>query len=62
MALYGRWIAFTSDRDATAEQRASNRSGEASFTGISLYAMHPDGTGVTRLLETESAVPADRAS
>jgi Tol biopolymer transport system component len=58
----GAWIAFTSDRDATTEQQASNRSGEALFTGISLYAMHPDGTGVMRLLETESAVPVDWVS
>ena len=58
----GAWIAFTSDRDATTEQQASNRSGKALFTGISLYAMHPDGTGVTRLLEAESAVPVDWAS
>jgi Tol biopolymer transport system component len=53
----GEWLAFTSDRDATVEQRASNRSGDALFSGISLYAMRADGTEVTRLLETESAVP-----
>ena len=39
----GAWIAFTSDRDATTEQQASNRSGEALFTGLSLYAMRADG-------------------
>jgi Tol biopolymer transport system component len=58
----GRWIVFWSDRHATAEQRASNRTGEALFTGLSLYAMRADGSEVTRLLESASAIPADWSS
>jgi Tol biopolymer transport system component len=58
----GGWIAFSSDRDATAEQRAENRSGEVRFSGLELYAMRSDGSEVTRLLETDSAIPVDWAS
>ena len=58
----GAWIAFTSDRDATTEQQASNRSGEALFTGLSLYAMRADGSEVTRLLDSDAAVPVDWSS
>jgi Tol biopolymer transport system component len=53
----GRWIAFASDRDATPEQRASNRSGDAIFTGLSLYVMRVDGSDVGMVLESDSALP-----
>jgi Tol biopolymer transport system component len=45
----GLWIAFASDRDATPAQQERNRSGEEIFTGLSLYAMRADGSGLTRL-------------
>jgi Tol biopolymer transport system component len=48
----GRWIAFTSDRDATPEQRASNRRGD-SAEGFDLYVMHPDGSDVHRLVAND---------
>ena len=54
----GRWIAFASDRDATPAQRASNRSGEEIFTGLSLYVMEPDGSNVTMVLASDAALPA----
>ena len=53
----GQWIAFTSDRDATPEQLASNRSGEEIFTGLSLYVMRVDGSDVGMVLESDSAIP-----
>jgi Tol biopolymer transport system component len=46
----GEWIAFASDRDATSEQQAGNRSNHA-FAGISLYVMRPDGSAVSLVLE-----------
>jgi len=53
----GTRIAFASDREATPEQRDANRSGDAIFTGLSLYAMRADGSDVTRLLQSDSALP-----
>ena len=54
----GRWIAFASDRDATPAQQASNRSGDAIFTGLSLYVMRADGSDVSQLLlESDAALP-----
>jgi Tol biopolymer transport system component len=47
----GQWIAFASDRDATPAQRESNRSGEEVFTGLSLFVVRTDGSGVSRLSE-----------
>lgn len=47
----GSWIAFASDRDATEEQQAAFRKGEA-FSGISLYIMRSDGSRAERLLAT----------
>ena len=41
----GAWIAFTSDRGATPEQQAANRSG-GDVTGFALYVMRPDGSEV----------------
>ena len=57
----GLWITFTSDRDATPAQQESNRSGEAIFSGLSLYVMHPDGSDVTRVLESDAALPVSWA-
>lgn len=48
----GRWIAFTSDREATPEQRASNRRGDPA-EGFGLYVMRPDGTEVHRLVAND---------
>jgi Tol biopolymer transport system component len=53
----GRWVAFASDRDATPAQLESNRSGDAIFTGLSLYAMHADGSGVSKLLAGDQVLP-----
>jgi TolB protein len=53
----GRWIAFASDRDATPAQQASNRSGDAIFTGLSVYAMRADGSDMSMLLEGEAVLP-----
>jgi TolB protein len=58
----GRWIAFASDRDATPEQRASNRSGDAIFTGLSLYVMRADGSDVSMLIESDAALPVSWGS
>lgn len=44
----GRWIAFASDRDATPEEQASFRRGEA--YDVSIYLMRADGSDVRRLL------------
>jgi Tol biopolymer transport system component len=57
----GRWIAFASDRDATPAQQESNRSGDVIFSGLSLYVMRPDGSDVTRLLESDAALPVSWA-
>lgn len=46
----GNWIAFSSDRDATAEEQAVNRAGEEAYRGVSIYAMRPDGSDVRILL------------
>jgi Tol biopolymer transport system component len=53
----GRWIAFASDRDATRTQRDANRSGRAMFSGLSIYAMHADGSDVHRILARDLAFP-----
>jgi Tol biopolymer transport system component len=53
----GAWIAFASDREASPAQQEANRSGDAIFSGVSLYVMRPDGTGVTRILEADAALP-----
>jgi Tol biopolymer transport system component len=53
----GRWIAFASDRDATPAQRASNRSGDALFTGLSVHVIRPDGSDVSKLLEGDAVLP-----
>jgi dipeptidyl aminopeptidase/acylaminoacyl peptidase len=51
----GEWIAFTSDRDIAADQRAANRAAlrrerPGDLEGFGLYAMRPDGSEVTRLV------------
>jgi Tol biopolymer transport system component len=46
----GRWIVFSSDRGATAEQLRRNRAGEGWY-GASLYLMRPDGSGAHRTLD-----------
>jgi Tol biopolymer transport system component len=53
----GQWIAFASDRDATQAEQESNRSGEAIFTGLSLYVMRADGSDIHPLLESDAALP-----
>ena len=53
----GQWVAFASDRDATPAQRQSNRSGDAIFSGLSLYVMHADGSGVSMLLHGDEVLP-----
>jgi TolB protein len=59
----GQWIAFASDRDATAEQRAANRSGETAFSGLSLYVMRADGSGIREVLGGDAVLPVSwRAS
>ena len=50
-------MAFASDRDATPAQRESNRSGDAIFTGLSLYVMRADGSDVGMLLEGDDVLP-----
>jgi Tol biopolymer transport system component len=57
----GRWIAFASDRDATSAQQESNGSGDVIFSGLSLYVMRPDGSDVTRVLESDAALPVSWA-
>ena len=51
----GAWIAFTSDRGATPDQQAANRTGGA-VTGFAVYVMHPDGSDVRLLLEEDGAL------
>ena len=46
----GHWIAFASDRGATAEQLANNEAGGNGVVGISLYVMRADGTDVRQLV------------
>ena len=46
----GAWIAFASDRGATAEQQEGNR-GVEPFSGVSVYAMRPDGSDVRLLAD-----------
>jgi Tol biopolymer transport system component len=53
----GHWIAFASDRDATPAQQERNRSGDAIFTGLSLYVMHADGSDVSMVLEGDQVLP-----
>lgn len=50
----GRWIAFSSDRSATADQLRLNRAGEGWF-GASLHLMRPDGSGPYLVLEAGEA-------
>ncbi len=45
------------DRDATPAQQEGNRSGDAIFTGLSLYVMRADGSDVRVLLEGDSVLP-----
>jgi Tol biopolymer transport system component len=45
----GRWIAFASDREASTEEQAAFRRGDA-ISGVSLFVMRPDGTDVRRIL------------
>lgn len=53
----GQWISFSSDRDATPAQKASNRSGDEIFMGLSLYVMRADGSDVSMLLEGDAVLP-----
>jgi Tol biopolymer transport system component len=53
----GQWVAFASDRDATPTQLESNRSGDAIFTGLSLYTMHADGSAVRMLHAGDLVLP-----
>jgi TolB protein len=46
----GRWILFSSDRGATAEQLRTNRAGEGWF-GASLYLMRPDGSELRLIVD-----------
>jgi Tol biopolymer transport system component len=47
----GRWIAFASDRDASAQQLAKNTSANPNpFGGVGIYVMRSDGTDVRVLL------------
>lgn len=48
----GLHIAFASDRDATPEEQAAFENGDA-FSGVSLFVMRTDSTGVQRLLTAE---------
>jgi Tol biopolymer transport system component len=48
----GSYIAFASDRDATPEERGAFENGDA-ISGISLFVMRADGSGVRRLLMAE---------
>lgn len=60
----GAWIAFASDRDAALEQQASNREDDA-FANISMYVMHPDGSGIEQFLVAatgETLLPASWTS
>jgi Tol biopolymer transport system component len=57
----GQWVAFASDRDATTAQRESNRSGDAIFTGLSLYVMGADGSNVSMVLEGDEVLPVSWA-
>jgi Tol biopolymer transport system component len=45
----GSWIAFASDRDASAAEQAAFRQGDG-FSGVSLFTIRVDGSGVQRLL------------
>ena len=49
----GHRIVFASDRDATPEQQAAFRAGDA-FAGISLFVMRADGSDVERIMTAES--------
>ena len=51
----GAWIAFTSDRGATPEQQAANRTGD-DVSGFALYVMRPDGSDVRLLLGENHAL------
>lgn len=47
----GQWIAFSSDRNASATQLEANGSPDATtFGGVGTYVMHPDGTDVQPVL------------
>jgi len=47
----GKWLAFASDRDATPDQQLRNGGGKAPLSGVSMYVMRPDGSGVARVLD-----------
>lgn len=48
----GQWIAFSSDRDASAAQLQANGSPDATtFGGVGTYVMRPDGTDVQPVLD-----------
>jgi len=47
----GKWIAFASDRDATRDQQLRNSGGKVPLSGVSIYVMRPDGSGVVRVLD-----------
>ena len=46
----GQWIAFASDRDAMAQQQEGN-GGNKALSGVSIYAMRPDGSDLVRVLD-----------
>jgi Tol biopolymer transport system component len=48
----GNWIAFSSDRDASATQQQANSDGNpnGTFGGVGIYVMHPDGSDVQPVL------------
>jgi Tol biopolymer transport system component len=50
----GRWIAFSSDRDASQSQLEANASPDATtFGGVGIYVMQPDGTDVQPVMPAE---------
>ena len=59
----GRWIAFSSDRDASPSQLEANGSLDATtFVGANIYVMRPDGTDVQPVMvapDGTSVVPVD---
>jgi Tol biopolymer transport system component len=47
----GKWIVFASDRDASPDQQLRNGGGKVPLSGVSIYVMRPDGSGVARVLD-----------
>jgi len=47
--------------EAEGLKQQQNRSGEEIFTGLSLYVMEPNGSNVTRVLESDAALPVSWA-